>query len=47
MLRPVTEMIGALCQSSGDEFLVQDVKGVTAKQKSSPGINEQNSIEKC
>ena len=47
MLGTVTEMIGASCQSAGDEFLVQDVKGITAKQKSSPGINEQINIENC
>lgn len=42
----VTEMIGAALQSAGDELFVQSAKGITPKQKASPGINEQNNSEK-
>lgn len=42
----VTEMIGGSCQSAGDQLLVQYAKKITAKQKGSPGINEQNNTEK-
>lgn len=41
-----TEMIGASLQSAGDELFVQSAEGITAKQKASPGINEQNNNEK-
>jgi len=39
-------MIGASHQSAEDELLVQYAKGITAKQKAIPGINEQKNTKK-